>query len=53
MYIKILSSIIKLEDLGRIQLSKSFFMRDFHPLIPRLLPLGEGAFIVNLIAPYI
>lgn len=27
--IKKVSSITKLEDLGRIQLSKSFFMRDF------------------------
>ncbi len=29
MTIKKVSSIAKLEDLGRIQLSKSFFMRDF------------------------
>lgn len=29
MIIKKVSTITKLEDLGRIQLSKSFFMRDF------------------------
>ncbi|KAB0626059.1 hypothetical protein F7P75_09050 [Acinetobacter gandensis] len=31
MTIKKASSLTKLEDLGRIQLSKSFFMRDFYP----------------------
>ena len=37
MTIKKVSSITKLKDLGCIQ----------NPLIPRLLPKGEGAFIAN------
>jgi len=48
MTIKKVFSFIKLEDLGRIQLSKSFLCVT-RTLIPRLLPVGEGAFITNLI----
>lgn len=46
MIIKKVFSIAKLEDLGRIQLSKSFFMRDFYPH-PNPLPKGEGEIITN------
>ena len=53
MTIKKVSSIAKLEDLGRIQLSKSFFMREL--LIPLLAKLcfsplkRETCHVINLI----
>ncbi|OTG60179.1 hypothetical protein B9T36_06005 [Acinetobacter sp. ANC 4204] len=44
MTIKKVSSIAKLEDLGRIQLSKSFFMRDFQYPHPPPSPTGRRSF---------
>lgn len=43
MTIKKVSSFAKLEDLGRVQLSKYFFLRDFR--IPLNPPLKRGDFV--------